>query len=103
MKVAPSVYRIPDVAVFASRLQKQPAPDKPSLVVVEILSKDDRYSDLMQKLEEYRNWGVGHIWVIDPSLKRFSIYTNFGLQNVSSLSLSDYPFQLTPAELFAEH
>ena len=77
-------------------------PDQPPLVVVEILSKDDRHVDLMQKLEEYHNWGVAHIWVIDPSLKRFSMYTGFGLQNVSSLSLSDYPFQLTPTELFAD-
>jgi Uma2 family endonuclease len=100
MKVAPGIYRIPDVAVFAGRLPEQQVPDQPPLVVVEILSKDDRHSDLMQKLEEYRAWGVPHIWVIDPSTQRFSMYTELGLQKVSSLSLSDYPFELTPAELF---
>ena len=99
LKVAPDVYRIPDVAVFAGRCL-QPVPDTPPLVVVEILSRDDRYSDLMQKLEEYRQWGVQHIWVIDPPMQKFSVYTELGLQNVSSLGLSDYPFQLTPAELF---
>ena len=102
MKVAVGVYRIPEVAVFAGRLPEQQVPDQPPLVAVEILSKDDRHSDLMQKLEEYRDWGVANIWVIDPSAKRFSLYTERGLENVSSLSLSDYPFQLTPAELFAD-
>jgi Uma2 family endonuclease len=102
MRVAPDVYRIPDVAIFAGKLPEQQVPDKPPLIAVEILSKDDRYSDLMQKLEEYREWGVPHIWVIDPSTKRFSLYTERGLENVSSLSLSDYPFQLTPTELFAD-
>jgi Uma2 family endonuclease len=101
MKLAPDVYRIPDVAAIAGKLPEQQVPDRPPLVVVEILSRDDRYSDLMQKLEEYRKWGVPHIWVIDPTMQRFSMYTELGLQNVSSLSLSDYPFQLTPAELFA--
>ena len=101
MKIAPDVYRIPDVTVFAGRLPEREVPDKPPLVVVEVLSKDDRYSDLMQKLDEYREWRVPHIWVIDPSTKRFSMYTELGLQHVSSLGLSDYPFQLTPAELFA--
>ncbi len=86
---------------FRRQTSGQQVPDKPPLVVVEILSKDDRHLDLMQKLEEYRAWGVPHIWVIDPSTQRFSMYTELGLQNVSSLSLSDYPFQLTPAELFA--
>jgi Uma2 family endonuclease len=101
MKIGADLYRIPDVAIFASPTSQQ-VPDKPPLVVVEILSKDDRHVDLMQKLEEHHNWGVAHIWVIDPSLRRFSMYTDLGLQNVSSLSLADYPVQLTPAELFAD-
>jgi Uma2 family endonuclease len=101
MKVTRNAYRIADIAVFAG--SHPPAiPRTPPLVVVEIISKDDRYLDLMQKLEEYRAWGVPNIWVIDPSTRRFSMYTELGLQNVSSLSLSDYPFQLTPAELFAD-
>jgi Uma2 family endonuclease len=102
MKLAPDVYRIPDVAVFAGVSPQQSVPEIPPLVVIEILSKDDRHSDLMQKLEEYRTWGVPNIWIVDPATKRFGIYTDFGLQNVSSFSLPDYPFQLTQPELFAD-
>jgi Uma2 family endonuclease len=101
MRVGRDRYRIADIAIFAG-LHPQPVPETPPLVIVEILSKDDRYSDVMQKLEEYREWGVANIWVIDPFTKRFSLYTELGLHNVSSFSLSDYPFQLTPAELFAD-
>ncbi len=95
MKLAPDVYLIPDVAVFAEP-PLQPVPDTPPLIAIEILSKDDRHSDLMQKLEEYLAWGVANIWVVDPITKRFSAYTRLGLQNVSSFSLPDYSFQLTP-------
>jgi Uma2 family endonuclease len=101
MKLAPDVYRIPDVAVFTEP-PRQPVPDTPPLVAIEILSKDDRHSDLMQKLEEYLTWGVPNIWVVDPTTKRFSAYTHLGLQNVSSFSLPDYPFQLTPSDLFSD-
>jgi Uma2 family endonuclease len=101
MKIAADLYRIPDVAVLTAPASEE-VPDKPPLVVVEILSKDDRHSDVIQKLDEYREWGVAHIWVIDPSTKRFWLYNERGLQNVSSLALSEYPFQLTPAELFAD-
>jgi len=99
MKVGRNAYRVADIAVFAGS-HPPPVPESPPLVVVEILSKDDRYGEIMQKLEEYRKWGVANIWVIDPSLKRFSIYTELGLQNVSSLGLADYSFELTPAQLF---
>jgi len=99
--LGPDVYRIPDVSVFAAP-PHQTVPDTPPLVAIEILSKDDRHSDLMQKLEEYLAWGVANIWVVDPITKRFSAYTHLGLQNVSSFSLPDYPFQLTPSDLFSD-
>jgi Uma2 family endonuclease len=101
-KVAPDVYRIPDVSVIAGQPPQQGIPDVAPLVVVEILSKDDRHSDLMRKLEEYRVWGVPNIWVIDPTARNFSIYTALGLQNVSAFALANYPFQLAPADLFSE-
>jgi Uma2 family endonuclease len=101
LRVAPDAYRIPDVSVLTQPPQQR-VPDVPPLVVVEILSQDDRHSDLMQKLEEYRQWGVPNIWVVDPSTKRLSIYSKLGLQNVSALSLPDYSFELTPADLFSE-
>ena len=100
LRLAPDVYRIPDVSVLTHPPEGR-IPDQPPLVVIEILSKDDRHSDLMQKLEEYRAWGVPNIWVIDPVTKRFSMYTELGLQNVSSFALAGYPFQLAPADLFS--
>ena len=101
MQIEADVYRIPDVAVFNNASQK-PVPDTPPLIVIEILSKDDRHTDLMQKLDEYRAWGVANIWVVDPIAKRFSVYTELGLQNISSLALANYAFELTPAALFAD-
>jgi Uma2 family endonuclease len=101
MKIASGVYRIPDIAVFVQP-PEQSVPDTPPLVAIEILSKDDRHSDLMQKLEEYLAWGVANIWVVDPITKRFSAYTHLGLQNVSSFCLPGYPFQLTPSDLFSD-
>ncbi len=74
-------------------------PSTPPLLVIEILSNDDRHHDLMEKLEEYRVWGVPNIWVVDPMAKRLALYTASALQYVSSLALADYPFELTPSTL----
>jgi len=100
IRLAPDLYRIPDIAVFLT--PQDDVPQDVPLVIVEVLSKDDRYYDLMEKLEEYRVSGVSIIWVIDPIAKRFSFYTELGLQNVSSLALADYPFELTPGVLFSD-
>ena len=100
LRLAPDLYRIPDIAVFVSPPKE--VPEKAPLIVVEILSKDDRYYDLMEKLEEYRCWGVSNIWVIDALAKRFAVYAEGWLQHVSSLALADYPFELTPSVLFSD-
>jgi len=102
MRVAPGIYRVPDLAVFAGEEPKQTVPSEPPLLVIEILSKDDRHHDLMEKLEEYRVWGVQNIWVVDPLAQRLALYTTSGLQYVSSLSLADFPLELTPSVLFSD-
>src|SRR5580658_4695288 len=101
MRVAPDVYRLPDVSVFKGEEPKHSVPSSPPLLVIEMLSKDDRYHDVVEKLEEYRVWGVPNIWVVDPLAKWFAVYTEWGLQYVSSLALPDYPFELTPGVLFS--
>ena len=101
MRLAPDLYRIPGIAAFVTPPDGV-VPHEPPLVVVEILSPDDRYYDLMQKLEEYRVWGVTNVWVVDPLAKRLALYTPSGIQYVSSLALADYPFELTPGILFSD-
>jgi Uma2 family endonuclease len=102
LRLAPGVFRIPDVSVFSGEDTRESVPSSPPFLVIEILSKDDRHYDLMEKLEEYRAWGVPNIWVVDPYSKRLSLYTASGLQNVSSLALAGYPLELTPAALFSD-
>jgi Uma2 family endonuclease len=101
LQLARTTFRIPDISVFTAKPDLA-VPKTPPLLVIEILSKDDRHSDLMEKLEEYRQWGVPNIWVIDPKLRRFSDYGDYGLRLASSLSLPDYSFELTPSQLFAD-
>jgi Uma2 family endonuclease len=72
------------------------------VVIVEIISPNDRRHYVMEKLEEYRLWGVEHILVIDPRAKRFWIYTERWLRSVSSLALPNCPFELTPSVLFSD-
>src|SRR5947208_1691570 len=58
MRLAPDLYRIPDVAVFADSEPNERVPGSPPLVAIEIISPDDRYSDVLEKLAEYQRWGV---------------------------------------------
>jgi Uma2 family endonuclease len=46
-----------------------PQPDvltEPPLLVIEILSPDDTYSDTQERARDYRAMGVETVWIIDP-------------------------------------
>jgi Uma2 family endonuclease len=99
MRLAEDLYRIPDIALWAE--PPDPIPSSPPLLVVEVSSPDDRLHDLLQKLEEYRVWGVRYIWLVEPELKKFHIYDKGSLTEVIRLELSEFGFAVEADELFA--
>ena len=70
MRVRPNRYLIPDVAVFHPDEPKA-IPETPPLVAIEVLSPDDKMGEVREKLEEYRTWGVPHVWLVDPRSRPF--------------------------------
>jgi len=58
-------YRIPDICVKRLPYHVTPILVLPD-VVIEIVSPDDRASDLLAKVGEYLRAGIPHIWVVDP-------------------------------------
>ena len=98
MRVRPNRYLIPDVAVFHPD-EPDAVPETPPLVVIEILSPDDRMGEVREKLEDYRTWGVPHVWLVDPRSRRF--YTcDPGLTEASSLRVPELGIEITPRDLF---
>ena len=98
-RVTENRFRIPDVAVFEGKPPAQ-VPSTPPLVAIEILSPDDRIGYIVPKLEEYRSWGVRHIWIADPEDRKLFTYGETGLHEVTELRLPDYEIALTLADIF---
>jgi Uma2 family endonuclease len=55
---------------------------------------------MLEKLAEYQEWGVGHIWVVDPQRRALAAYEDGALRTVPKLALTGYPFELS-ADLFS--
>ena len=41
----------------------------PPLLVIEILSPDDSYSDTQERAQDYREMGVETVWIVDPKTR----------------------------------
>jgi Uma2 family endonuclease len=100
VRIAPDLIRIPDISMWTGPEPPPVLPDSPPLLVVEISSPDDRLYDLLQKFEEYRAWGVQHIWLVEPELKRCHIYESGSLTEVSRFTLPQFSLEIAAAELF---
>jgi Uma2 family endonuclease len=98
-RVQATRYRIPDVAVFESEPEGE-VPSTPPLVAIEILSPDDRIGYVIPKFEEYRAWGVRHIWAVDPEDRKLFLSGDDGLHEVPELRLPEFRITLSKKEIF---
>ncbi len=56
---------IPDLALLPKGPQPRVITAAP-ILAVEILSPEDRYSEMTIKIQKFLNWGVNAVWIIDP-------------------------------------
>ena len=94
-------WRTPDVCVTL----EDPGTDvfeAAPFVCIEILSRSDNVSDLLEKLEEYAALGVPNIWVIDPHRRKAFTYEDRSLREVTSpeLTSNDPALTIPLAEVF---
>lgn len=99
LKVREELYLVPDISVFWPDEPVLAFPDQPPLVVIEILSEYDRLAAVRSKLDEYRTWGVPHVWLVDPYLRK--LYTSDpGLTEVTTLRIPELDLELRPEHIF---
>ena len=98
MRLRSNLILIPDVAVFYPTDPSR-VPDSPPMLVAKVLSLDDRLTAVREKLEEYKAWGVPHVWLVDPHAQRLYM-CDHGLMEVSSLQIPELGIELQPGRIF---
>lgn len=78
VQVKAARFRIPDVTVMLGPKPKQRIILTPPLLVVEVLSPDDRAAELQEKIDDYLSFGIPQIWVINPETRRAYLHTGEG-------------------------
>jgi Uma2 family endonuclease len=81
VQVSPTRVQVPDVILVSRGPQPEVTVDPPVLVV-EILSPDDTYTDTQSRSADYLNMGVRVVWIIDPASRT-------GRQCIGDASIAD--------------
>lgn len=103
-QVKKSRFRVPDLSVLRADTPKERIISHPALIVIEILSPEDRLSRFQDRIDDYLAFGVENIWVIDPERRVAFTASSSGLHPVHTdeLTVPETPIRVVLSELFAE-
>ncbi len=99
LRLGENRIRIADVAAFRGSEPTDQTPSTPPFIVIEVVSPDDRYLDIHTKLEEYRRWGVEHVWLVDPWSRKLHAYPG-RLEEVDKLEIPTLEISIGASDLF---
>ena len=103
VQVSPTRFRVPDVCVYVGEKPKDQIFRTPPFICIEILSAEDRLERLQQKIDDYLNFGVLYVWVINPRNRRVWAYTKDGSREVKdgTLRTENLSLIIPLAEIYA--
>jgi Uma2 family endonuclease len=97
-------FRVPDVTILRKGSKREGILTHPPLLVIEVQSPDIPLRKTELKAMEYIQFGIEHVWVIDPYARVAYRGTENGLELVRTgeLTIAGTPIRVIPGELFAE-
>jgi Uma2 family endonuclease len=101
VRVSPMRVRIPDVALLTLSSQPDVIVDQP-LLVIEILSPDDSYSDTQERAQDYRAMGVETVWIIDPKTRTGRMCSGAEWVESSRLEVKGMPLYVNLPDIFSQ-
>ncbi|HLH16967.1 MAG TPA: Uma2 family endonuclease [Bryobacteraceae bacterium] len=82
MRVSATRFRVPDISVFLGPEPEEQVFTHPPFLCIEVLSPEDRVSRMQRRIDDYLNFGVPYVWVVDPKTLKAWIYTAEGVRDV---------------------
>ena len=96
-------FRVPDICVYVGAKPGEQIFRSPPFICIEILSAEDRIERIQQRIDDYLNFGVRYVWVINPRGRRAWAYSREGSREIFDgfLRTQGPDFEIPLAEIFA--
>jgi Uma2 family endonuclease len=75
-------FRIPDICVVVGEAPAEQIFTRPPFLCIEILSQDDRMSEMLERVNDCLAFGVRYVWVLDPRTRCVQIYNGDGVHGI---------------------
>jgi len=96
--------RVPDVTVLRAGTPRERILTHPPLLVIEILSPEDRLSRMTERTDDYLDFGIENIWIVDPTRRLAYRVTRAGFELApgGEITVPETPIRVVLSEMFAE-
>jgi len=103
VQISSTRFRVPDICVYMGAEPAEQIFRTPPFICIEILSPEDRMERIQQKIDDYLNFGVRYVWVINPRGRRAWTYSRDGSREIFDgfLRTEGPDFEIPLAEIFA--
>jgi Uma2 family endonuclease len=81
VQISATRFRIPDICVVLGESDGEIFRQPPYLCI-EILSLEDRMSRAQERIDDFPEMGVAHVWIVDPQRRKAYQVTGQGWQEV---------------------
>jgi Uma2 family endonuclease len=104
VQITPRKFLVPDVCVLSVGSPAEDILAHPPLIAIEVLSPEDTIRRAAKKAADYLQFGVEHVWVIDPHARVAYRGANTGLELVPGgmLTVPGTPIRVSISELFGK-
>jgi len=101
VQVSAKRFRIPDICVTLGEPNEEIL-RQPPFICIEILSPEDRWPRIQQRIDDYLAMGVPSVWVLDPAAKTaYSVTRSAGTNQVTDVLKTLNPsVELPLSEIF---
>lgn len=102
MRTSGTRFRVPDVTVVSRDAPAEQILSSPPLLVIEILSPEDRVLAYQQRFRDFQTMGVRNAWVLDPLERRAWIVNlaNGSMIPATELRIPGTEIQIPLPEIF---
>jgi Uma2 family endonuclease len=103
VQVSPTRFRVPDVTVMDRAQPVEQILTHPPLIVIEVLSPEDTWARMQDRIADYLNFGIPNVWVLEPATCRAWTITSKGRPEPTTvLAVAGTPIAVRLDELFRE-
>jgi Uma2 family endonuclease len=100
VQVSATRFRVPDVCVVAGPKPPEQILRTPPFICIEILSPEDRWGRVQQRIDDYIAFGVPYIWILNPENRKAQRCTAKGMLEVTELRTESPEIVVPLEELF---